>query len=98
MKLATIGYEGFEQSDFLNVLRDADVETLVDVRELPLSRKKGFEKDAGTGGVSGRDAIYPLEGFRNTGRYAPCLPGGWRLAGFQPGLPGPPRYAGTGTG
>ena len=44
MKLATIGYEGFEQSDFLNALRDASVETLVDVRELPLSRKKGFSK------------------------------------------------------
>lgn len=44
MKLATIGYEGFEQSDFLNVLRDAGAETLVDVRELPLSRKKGFSK------------------------------------------------------
>ena len=33
----TIGYEGLTLADFLAILRRVNVETLVDVRELPLS-------------------------------------------------------------
>lgn len=44
--LFTIGYEGAELSDFLATLRRTGVTTLLDVRELPLSRKKGFSKRA----------------------------------------------------
>jgi uncharacterized protein (DUF488 family) len=40
----TIGYEGRELSAFLAKLIDEGVRLLVDVRELPLSRKKGFSK------------------------------------------------------
>lgn len=43
--LATIGYEGTDIDSFIGVLRQNEIETLVDVRELPLSRKKGFSKN-----------------------------------------------------
>lgn len=41
----TIGYEGTTVEKFLERLLQAGVETLVDVRDLPLSRKKGFSKN-----------------------------------------------------
>jgi uncharacterized protein (DUF488 family) len=40
----TIGYEGLSIEAFLLRLQDMRVQTLVDVRELPLSRKPGFSK------------------------------------------------------
>lgn len=45
-KLYTIGYEGMAIDAFLHRLTQIGVETIVDVRELPLSRKKGFSKTA----------------------------------------------------
>jgi len=42
----TIGYAGRTLADFIGVLRRAGVERVVDVRALPLSRKKGFSKTA----------------------------------------------------
>jgi uncharacterized protein (DUF488 family) len=42
----TIGYEGTTIERFLATLLAARVDTLVDVRELPLSRKKGFSKNS----------------------------------------------------
>lgn len=44
--LFTIGYEGLDIADFIKCLRDARIHVVVDVRELPLSRKKGFSKTA----------------------------------------------------
>ena len=41
----TIGYEKSTIDAFVNRLADAEIEVLVDVRELPLSRKKGFSKN-----------------------------------------------------
>jgi uncharacterized protein (DUF488 family) len=41
----TIGYEGSTVERFVQRLTEAGVETLVDVRDLPLSRKKGFSKN-----------------------------------------------------
>ncbi|MBI5190332.1 MAG: DUF488 domain-containing protein [Nitrospirae bacterium] len=43
--LFTIGYEGKEVSDFIYKLKSAGVEYLIDVREQPISRKKGFSKN-----------------------------------------------------
>lgn len=40
----TIGYEGASIADFLQRLKLAGVGTLIDVRELPLSRRRGFSK------------------------------------------------------
>jgi uncharacterized protein (DUF488 family) len=42
----TIGYEGSRVDEFVATLRRAGIETLIDVRDLPLSRKPGFSKSA----------------------------------------------------
>jgi uncharacterized protein (DUF488 family) len=42
--LYTIGYEGTDIDGFVAALRAVGVHLLVDVRALPLSRKKGFSK------------------------------------------------------
>lgn len=49
--LFTIGYEGVCIGDFMATLRLAGITTLVDIRELPLSRKPGFSKRALAGHV-----------------------------------------------
>lgn len=46
MRLFTLGYEGADLGDFLNVLKQQQIDLLLDVRELPLSRRKGFSKNA----------------------------------------------------
>jgi uncharacterized protein (DUF488 family) len=46
IELMTIGYEGLSPQEFFAILSRCNVETLIDVRELPLSRKKGFSKNA----------------------------------------------------
>lgn len=59
MTIFTIGYEGIDIQAFLSLLIKHDVHTVVDIRELPLSRKPGFSKrglsgilaDAGLGYV-----------------------------------------------
>ena len=43
-ELMTIGYEGASIDDFVSTLIAANVRCLIDVRELPLSRKRGFSK------------------------------------------------------
>jgi uncharacterized protein (DUF488 family) len=44
--VATIGYEGATIDDFLATLATARIDTLIDVRELPISRRAGFAKKA----------------------------------------------------
>ncbi|MDB5971880.1 MAG: hypothetical protein JWQ90_4330 [Hydrocarboniphaga sp.] len=44
--LYTAGYEGMTSEAFISRLKAEGVKTLVDVRELPLSRKAGFSKTA----------------------------------------------------
>jgi len=44
--LYTAGYEGMTSEAFVGRLQAEGVQTLVDVRELPLSRKAGFSKTA----------------------------------------------------
>lgn len=44
MAIYTIGYEGLDFNDFVALLRQHHIETVVDIRELPLSRKPGFSK------------------------------------------------------
>jgi uncharacterized protein (DUF488 family) len=44
MEIATIGYEKATLAEVLAALREARVETLLDVRDLPNSRRAGFSK------------------------------------------------------
>jgi uncharacterized protein (DUF488 family) len=46
MALFTIGYEGHSIDGFIARLKKVGVTVVIDVRELPLSRKKGFSKTA----------------------------------------------------
>ncbi|ADZ83223.1 DUF488 family protein, N3 subclade [Cellulosilyticum lentocellum] len=43
--LYTIGYEGLTIESFISRLKKAGVNYILDVREIPLSRKKGFSKN-----------------------------------------------------
>lgn len=43
-EIFTIGYEGREIDEFISRLKDFNVTRLIDVREIPLSRKQGFSK------------------------------------------------------
>lgn len=45
-KLFTIGYEGAKLDDFVETLRAAKIDVLVDIREIPVSRRRGFSKTA----------------------------------------------------
>lgn len=54
----TIGYEGKTLDDFLNILEFHNIDTLVDVRELPLSRKAGFSKKALRQALANRNITY----------------------------------------
>jgi uncharacterized protein (DUF488 family) len=42
LNVLTIGYEGVSLADFLATLKAAGVQLLLDIRELPISRRKGF--------------------------------------------------------
>lgn len=44
MRIFTIGYESATQHDFLEALKAAGVERLIDVRAIPNSRRPGFSK------------------------------------------------------
>jgi len=48
----TIGYEGLDLPRFISLLAHHGVETLVDIREMPLSRKPGFSKTALRGALN----------------------------------------------
>lgn len=45
-RLFTIGYEGANLEEFLTTLGNARIDVLLDIRELPMSRRKGFSKNA----------------------------------------------------
>jgi uncharacterized protein (DUF488 family) len=44
MKLYTIGYEGATQDEVIGALHGVGVKRIIDVRQLPLSRRPGFSK------------------------------------------------------
>jgi uncharacterized protein (DUF488 family) len=46
MFIATVGYEGSTPADFDHTLIEAKIDCVVDVRAVPVSRKKGFSKTA----------------------------------------------------
>ncbi|MBK8453089.1 MAG: DUF488 domain-containing protein [Thiofilum sp.] len=46
MNIFTIGYEGANIDDFIATLKVYGIDTLLDVREIAMSRRKGFAKTA----------------------------------------------------
>jgi len=46
MKIYTIGYEGATQAEVIDALIRAGVRRVIDVRQLPLSRRPGFSKSS----------------------------------------------------
>lgn len=58
IELMTIGYEGLALPQFLEKLRRCRVTMLVDIRELPISRKPGFGKQALSAAVTGAGMKY----------------------------------------
>lgn len=51
LRIWTIGYEGVTQPDLIAALTSAGVETLIDVRAVPLSRRPGFSKNVLAAGL-----------------------------------------------
>jgi uncharacterized protein (DUF488 family) len=58
MPLFTIGYEGRALDDVLGKLKANKIELVVDVRALPLSRKRGFSKKALAAALDGVGIVY----------------------------------------
>jgi uncharacterized protein (DUF488 family) len=89
MEIFTIGYEKAALSDFLRTLEVAGVTMLIDVRDLPQSRRAGFSKrmlaaSAEAVGI-GYVHLKPL-GTPKEGRVAHRLgdhDGFWRIVGTQ---------------
>jgi uncharacterized protein (DUF488 family) len=57
-KLFTIGYEGCKPTDLFATLRANGVTLLIDVRDVPISRKPGFSKTALADGLDGEGIAY----------------------------------------
>jgi uncharacterized protein (DUF488 family) len=60
MTIFTIGYEGLDIDGFLALLRLHRIDTIVDIREFPVSRKPGFSKNglANTLHMAGFDYVH----------------------------------------
>lgn len=56
--LYTLGYEGLDIASFLSRAREVGIATIVDVRELPLSRKRGFSKSSFREALADADIAY----------------------------------------
>jgi uncharacterized protein (DUF488 family) len=54
----TFGYEGLSLREFIGRLQAAGIQTVVDVRANPLSRKSGFSKRAFAAALNGAGIIY----------------------------------------
>lgn len=63
MTVFTIGYEGLDIDAFMSLLTEHSIDTIVDVRELPLSRKPGFSKKslANALNLSGREYAHMVD-------------------------------------
>jgi len=56
--LFTSGYEGVGLEDFIEQLKENNVQVLIDIRERPLSRKKGFSKKSLTEALALKNINY----------------------------------------
>lgn len=60
-QLFTIGYEGIVLEDFLMKLGEENIDILLDIREFPISRRKGFSKNALRDSLTERNIDYRHE-------------------------------------
>lgn len=60
-RLFTIGYEGASLDGFLQALRDADIDVLLDIRETAYSRRAEFGKKSLAGALAGAGMGYRHE-------------------------------------
>jgi uncharacterized protein (DUF488 family) len=65
MRIFTIGYEAATQAELVAALNHAQVERVIDVRAVPLSRKPGFSKNVLAAGL--RDAGIDYVHFKALG-------------------------------
>lgn len=56
--LFTVGYEGLALDEFLAKLRHERIDRLIDIRELPLSRRRGFSKSPLADALAGAEIEY----------------------------------------
>lgn len=93
----TIGYERRSQAELVEALVDAGVTLLADVRELPLSRRKGFSKNQLAEAVSGAGIEYAhLRALGNPKPARDAWKGGDAAAGrsgYEAHIAGPSRSA-----
>lgn len=82
--LWTIGYQGFTADEWLDSLVTNGIRTVVDVREMPLSRKAGFSKSRLAEALAARGIRYVhLRSLGNPKPYRQRLRDGWSFAEFQ---------------
>ncbi|MGH8670426.1 MAG: DUF488 family protein [Burkholderiales bacterium] len=60
-QLFTIGYEGSDIRGFIETLKAAHIDVLLDIRAAPISRKKGFSKNALQAALQVAGIAYRLE-------------------------------------
>ena len=60
-RLFTIGYEGVTLDEFLSTLENTAISVLLDIREIPISRRKGFSKNALSEALAVKDIGYRHE-------------------------------------
>ena len=82
-RLYTIGYQGASVEGFIAALKAAGVETLIDVRAVPASRRREFSKRNLAASLAAAGLAYGLIiGFgANDWRRAGLARRGWRQAG-----------------
>lgn len=57
-RIWTVGYEGHDGESFVGLLRRHTIQRVIDIRELPLSRKPGFSKSSLALGLSHAGIAY----------------------------------------
>lgn len=80
IELMTIGYETLSPAEFFAILKRCKAEMIVDVRELPISRKAGFAKSALAAGLDEHGISYihlPALGCPRNIRHAYREDGDW---------------------
>jgi uncharacterized protein (DUF488 family) len=81
--LCTIGYEGFTAEQWVRRLKAQGIQVVVDVRDVPISRKRGFSKSRLSGLLAAEGIEYVhLRALGNPKVYRERLKDGWAFEEF----------------